>query len=93
MSEFAKKTGDYEVLSIADVHILALTYELECELNKGDWRLYTTPGSVFPFELRADADREREEDRIHRKGRRRILRLCQRLPVRVQNTEMTIRDL
>jgi RNA-binding protein NOB1 len=53
VSEFAKKTGDYEVLSRADIHILALTYELECELNKGDWRLYTEPGSVslpnYPF--------------------------------------------
>jgi RNA-binding protein NOB1 len=49
VSEFAKKTGDYEVLSRADVHILALTYELECELNKGDWRLYTEPGSVYLF--------------------------------------------
>ncbi|KAG5518715.1 hypothetical protein PMAC_002684 [Pneumocystis sp. 'macacae'] len=30
---FSKKTGDYEVLSITDIHIIALTYELECEMN------------------------------------------------------------
>jgi len=43
---FAKKTGDYAVLSVADLHVLALTYELECELNHGDWRLLKEPGSV-----------------------------------------------
>lgn len=45
---FSKKTGDYAVLSIADIHVLALTYELECELNHGDWRLLKEPGSVSP---------------------------------------------
>jgi PIN domain of ribonuclease len=44
--QFAKKTGDYGVLSVTDVHLLALTYELECELNHGDWRLLKEPGSV-----------------------------------------------
>lgn len=46
VTSFAKKTGDYAVLSIADIHVLALTYELECELNHGDWRLLKEPGSV-----------------------------------------------
>jgi len=32
---------------MADIHILALTYELECELNHGDWRLLKEPGSVW----------------------------------------------
>ncbi|KAK9434519.1 Nin one binding Zn-ribbon like-domain-containing protein [Lipomyces doorenjongii] len=44
VSEFAKKTGDYAVLSVTDIQILALTYELECERNQGDWRLRKFPG-------------------------------------------------
>ena len=47
VTAFSKKTGDYGVLSLADIHILALTYELECELNHGDWRLLKEPGSVM----------------------------------------------
>ncbi|KAI9679148.1 MAG: Nin1 binding protein [Bathelium mastoideum] len=42
--EFSRKTGDLAVLSQPDVQILALTYELECELNGGDWRLRNEPG-------------------------------------------------
>lgn len=44
VSAFAKLTGDYSVLSANDIHILALTYELETQLNKGDWRLRRKPG-------------------------------------------------
>ncbi|KAK9377391.1 Nin one binding Zn-ribbon like-domain-containing protein [Lipomyces chichibuensis] len=44
VSEFAKKTGDYSVLSATDIQILALAYELECERNQGDWRLRKFPG-------------------------------------------------
>lgn len=44
MSEFARKTGDREVLSKVDMEIIALTYEIECERNGGDWRLRNTPG-------------------------------------------------
>ena len=44
VSDFARKTGDYEVLSRPDLHILALAYELECERNGGDWRLRRVPG-------------------------------------------------
>jgi RNA-binding protein NOB1 len=44
ISDFARKTGDFEVLSKADVQILALAYELECERNHGDWRLRSIPG-------------------------------------------------
>jgi RNA-binding protein NOB1 len=47
VTTFSKKTGDYGVLSPADIHVLALTYELECELNHGDWRLMKEPGSVY----------------------------------------------
>lgn len=44
ISGFARRTGDLEVLSRPDLEILALTYELECERNGGDWRLRNTPG-------------------------------------------------
>lgn len=44
ISGFARRTGDLEVLSRPDLEVLALTYELECERNGGDWRLRNTPG-------------------------------------------------
>ena len=43
ITAFARKTGDLEVLSAPDIHLLALTYELECEKNGGDGRLRNTP--------------------------------------------------
>ncbi|XXH00811.1 hypothetical protein Hte_007162 [Hypoxylon texense] len=43
VTDFARRTGDLEVLSRPDVHLIALTYELECERNGGDWRLRKTP--------------------------------------------------
>lgn len=42
--DFARRTGDLDVLSRPDVALLALAYELECERNGGDWRLRSTPG-------------------------------------------------
>ena len=44
VNDFARRTGDLTVLSKADIQILALAYELECELNHGDWRLRRLPG-------------------------------------------------
>lgn len=44
MTDFARKTGDLEVLSRQDIHLMALAYELECERNHGDWRLRSVPG-------------------------------------------------
>jgi RNA-binding protein NOB1 len=44
ITDFARRTGDLEVLSRPDVHVLALAYELECERNHGDWRLRSMPG-------------------------------------------------
>ncbi|KAM3084293.1 20S-pre-rRNA D-site endonuclease nob1 [Clarireedia jacksonii] len=44
ISEFARKTGDLEVLSRPDIHLMALAYELECERNHGNWRLRSVPG-------------------------------------------------
>ncbi|ODV93795.1 hypothetical protein PACTADRAFT_4696 [Pachysolen tannophilus NRRL Y-2460] len=58
VSEFSKLTGDYSVLSINDIHIIALAYELEYELNNGDWRLRKYPGEkkIFPQKIAADAE-------------------------------------
>ncbi|KAG9236533.1 putative 20S-pre-rRNA D-site endonuclease nob1 [Amylocarpus encephaloides] len=44
ITDFARRTGDLEVLSRPDIHLLALAYELECERNNGDWRLRSVPG-------------------------------------------------
>jgi RNA-binding protein NOB1 len=44
ITDFARKTGDLEVMSRPDIHLLALTYELEVEQNGGDWRLRKDPG-------------------------------------------------
>ncbi|KAI0130004.1 Nin one binding Zn-ribbon like-domain-containing protein [Xylariales sp. AK1849] len=44
ITDFARRTGDLEVLSRPDLHLLALAYELECERNGGDWRLRKEPG-------------------------------------------------
>jgi len=44
ITDFARRTGDLAVLSKPDVQILALAYELECELNQGEWRLRRIPG-------------------------------------------------
>ncbi|KAI6382723.1 hypothetical protein MCOR25_000534 [Pyricularia grisea] len=43
VSDFARRTGDLEVLSRPDIALIALTYELEIERNNGDWRLRNTP--------------------------------------------------
>ncbi|OIW30200.1 D-site 20S pre-rRNA nuclease [Coniochaeta ligniaria NRRL 30616] len=42
--DFARRTGDLDVLSKPDIHLIALTYELECERNGGDGRLRRVPG-------------------------------------------------
>ena len=42
--EFSRRTGDLPVLSQADIQILALAYELECNQNGGDFRLRKVPG-------------------------------------------------
>lgn len=45
VTNFARKTGDLQVLSKPDIHLLALTYDLEVERNGGDVRY---PGLVAP---------------------------------------------
>lgn len=44
VSKFATQTGDAAVLSRVDLLVAALAYEIECERNKGDWRLRKKPG-------------------------------------------------
>ncbi|EEY20318.1 20S-pre-rRNA D-site endonuclease NOB1 [Verticillium alfalfae VaMs.102] len=43
ITNFARRTGDLEVMSRPDIQLLALTYELEMEQNNGDWRLRKDP--------------------------------------------------
>lgn len=43
VTEFSRKTGDLAVLSRTDLLCLALTYELECERNGGDWTPRNAP--------------------------------------------------
>lgn len=57
--DFARMTGDAQVLSENDLHIIALTYELECELNHGDWRLRKFPGEKLVFRKNSDGKLER----------------------------------
>ncbi|KAF3771380.1 D-site 20S pre-rRNA nuclease [Cryphonectria parasitica EP155] len=44
ITDFSRRTGDLEVLSKPDIHLLALCYELELERNGGDWRIRKDPG-------------------------------------------------
>ncbi|SCU77699.1 LADA_0A01772g1_1 [Lachancea dasiensis] len=59
VSDFAKLTGDYSVLSANDIHIIALAYELETELNQGDWRLRRKPGEDLTVALASEATIEK----------------------------------
>lgn len=49
ISEFAKKTGDYPVLSQTDIKVMALTLELECRYGeaKGDNLKINCPEKIF----------------------------------------------
>lgn len=63
VTAFARRTGDLEVLSKPDLHLIALTYELECEKNGGDWRLRKEPNQKgvngkSPAQLAKDADQQ-----------------------------------
>lgn len=62
IADFAKKTGDYSVLSRPDLEVLALGYELECERNGGDWRLRNVPGQkMMNGRMREEAAKASEE--------------------------------
>lgn len=44
ITDFSRRTGDLEVLSKPDIHLLALCYELELEGPDGDSRVRKDPG-------------------------------------------------
>lgn len=60
VSEFAKKTGDYSVLSKQDLGILALAYEVHCEKNGGSFGLRSTPKG--PLNLRPEEQAKVNEE-------------------------------
>ncbi|KAG7823723.1 hypothetical protein KL909_003120 [Ogataea angusta] len=66
VADFAKLTGDHMVLSQNDIHILALAYELECELNNGPWRLRSYPGE------KKERQKKRNEDPNEQEGTKAI---------------------
>ncbi|QPG76424.1 hypothetical protein FOA43_003813 [Brettanomyces nanus] len=68
ISDFAKLTGDYAVLSMNDVHLMALTYELECELNNGDGRLRKYPGGKRNNEVEEKEDNKDGNKTIESNG-------------------------
>ncbi|XP_042207079.1 RNA-binding protein NOB1-like isoform X3 [Homarus americanus] len=47
VNEFSKKTGDYASLSLPDMKVLALTYELEVETRGGAEHLRTEPQKII----------------------------------------------
>ena len=47
VTNFAKKTGDFSVLSKTDLEVIALTYEVECEHDDGKLRLRSAPGQKY----------------------------------------------
>lgn len=61
---FSKLTGDYAVLSTNDLHVIALAYELEVELNNGDWRLRKYPGEALQAKKQAKSltEGKKQED-------------------------------
>ncbi|CAN8069600.1 unnamed protein product [Agarophyton chilense] len=71
--DFAKRTGDFSVLSLTDLKVIALTRMLEREAN-GDKFLKTAPsqrriteiriGRTIPFDVLDQIEAERQEDRI-----------------------------
>ncbi|CAI5758254.1 unnamed protein product [Candida verbasci] len=47
VSKFARLTGDYNVLSMNDIHIIALAYQFEIEFGKGESNLRKIPGEIL----------------------------------------------
>lgn len=59
---FSKLTGDHAVLSLNDLHIIALAYELEVEYNHGDWRLRKFPGQTRELAKKEEHKNETAEE-------------------------------
>ncbi|KAF6807352.1 20s-pre-rRNA d-site endonuclease nob1 [Colletotrichum sojae] len=62
VTNFARRSGDLEVLSRPDLHLLALTYELEVEKNGGDSRLRKDPTQRVPNEAPGSEAAEAKQD-------------------------------
>ncbi|KAF1954089.1 hypothetical protein CC80DRAFT_493940 [Byssothecium circinans] len=69
VAAFAKKTGDFSVLSRQDLGILALAYEVHCERHGGSFGLRDSPGKpVKKTAEEEEADRLAEEKRKEAKA-------------------------
>lgn len=73
VASFARITGDYSVLSMNDVHVIALAYELECEKTGGE-HLRAFPGEkkagdeIRVHETKDEAQAQKEEEEIFDDG-------------------------
>lgn len=63
VTAFARKTGDYAVLSSTDMGVIALTYQWEVKVN-GDERIRTDPGQKLPPRVKAE---EKVEEKVEEK--------------------------
>jgi RNA-binding protein NOB1 len=68
VSAFAKKTGDFSLLSRQDLGILALAYEVHCEKQGGPWGLRTSPNGPL---TKSPADEEKARAAAAQKQRQR----------------------
>lgn len=66
ISEFAKKTGDFPVLSRQDLGILALAYEVYCEKHGGSFGLRTVPKG--PVKLTEEEQKKVDEEAAEKRA-------------------------
>ncbi|KAF2245972.1 hypothetical protein BU26DRAFT_521494 [Trematosphaeria pertusa] len=62
VAAFAKKTGDFAVLSKQDLGILALAYEVHCESHGGPWGLRNAPGQALTTRPMKKAGEKKESE-------------------------------
>jgi len=68
VSAFAKKTGDFTLLSRQDLGILALAYEVHCEKHGGPWGLRNVPnGPLAKSPAETEKDKENGEQKPKKK--------------------------
>ncbi|KAK7188909.1 hypothetical protein DPSP01_013508 [Paraphaeosphaeria sporulosa] len=66
VSEFAKKTGDFPVLSKQDLGILALAYEVYCEKHGGSFGLRSVPKG--PVKLTEEEQKKADEEAAEKRA-------------------------
>lgn len=66
VTDFAKKTGDFPVLSKQDLGILALAYEVHCEKHGGSFGLRSVPRG--PVRLTEDQQRKANEEAAEKRA-------------------------